>query len=155
MKFSTRQDIEAPIDYVFSQISDFGAFERRGMRQGAKVTRTPDGPVTRGTQWDITFRFRGRDRAVRSTLIALEAPQMMQIDSALDGMDAILTIELIALSQTRTRILVGFDLRAKSLTARVMLQSLKLAKSKLTKRFDTRVQGYAEDIEDRYRREGV
>jgi len=37
MKFAAREDIEAPIEYVFSQISDFPALERSALRRGADV----------------------------------------------------------------------------------------------------------------------
>jgi len=153
MKFSTREDIEAPVDYVFAQVSDFAAFERRAMRQGADVTRREDGPIAQGAIWDISFQFRGRDRRVLAELTQLDVPTLLSIDSASDGLNAVTEVELIALSQTRTRVLVSFDLRAKTLTARLLLQSLKLAKTKMTKRFNARVLDYAEDIEDRYRRD--
>jgi len=153
MKFSTREDIEAPVDYVFAQVSDFAAFERRAMRQGADVTRREDGPIAQGAIWDISFQFRGRDRRVLAELTQIDVPTLLSIDSASDGLNAVTEVELIALSQTRTRVLVSFDLRAKTLTARLLLQSLKLAKTKMTKRFNARVLDYAEDIEDRYRRD--
>lgn len=153
MKFSTREDIEAPVDYVFAQVSDFAAFERRAMRQGADVTRREDGPIAQGAIWDVSFQFRGRDRRVLAELTQLDVPTLLSIDSASDGLNAVTQVELIALSQTRTRVLVSFDLRAKTLTARLLLQSLKLAKTKMTKRFNARVLDYAEDIEDRYRRD--
>ena len=153
MKFSTREDIEAPINYVFAQVSDFAAFERRAMRQGADVIRKPDDAVAQGTVWDIKFNFRGRDRKAEAVLTLLDQPQAFTIDSASDGLNASTEIELIALSQTRTRVLVSFDLRATTLTARLLVQSLKLAKSKMTKRFNGRVLDFAEEIEDRYRRD--
>ncbi|WP_296431507.1 SRPBCC family protein [Yoonia sp.] len=153
MKFSTREDIEAPVDYVFAQVSDFAAFERRAMRQGADVKRREDGPIVQGAIWDISFQFRGRDRRVLAELTQLDVPTLLSIDNASDGLNAVTEVELIALSQTRTRVLVSFDLRAKTLTARLLLQSLKLAKTKMTKRFNARVLDYAEDIEDRYRRD--
>jgi hypothetical protein len=154
MKFSTREDIEAPIDYVFAQVSDFTAFERRAMRQGADVTRRGDDPIAQGAIWDIGFQFRGRDRSVVAELAQLDAPSALVIDSASDGIKAVTDVELVALSQSRTRVLISFDLRAKTLTARLLLQSLKLAKTKMTKRFNARVLDFAEDIEDRYRRDG-
>lgn len=154
MKFSTREDIEAPVDYVFAQVSDFAAFERRAMRQGADVVRSGgDGPVTQGAIWDIGFQFRKRDRKVLAELTQSDVPNILSIDSASDGLNAVTEVELVALSQTRTRVLVSFDLRAKTLTARLLLQSLKLGKAKITKRLNARVLDYAEDIEDRYRRE--
>ncbi len=152
MKFSTREDIEAPIDYVFGRVSDFAAFERRALRQGADVSRRENGPVATGSVWDVAFKFRGRDRKVAATLTQIDPPQAIEIESHSDGLTAITQVELIALSPARTRVMVGFDLRARTLTARLLVQSLKLAKTKLTKRFKARVLDYAEDIEDQYRR---
>jgi hypothetical protein len=154
MKFSTREDIEAPIDHVFAQISDFAGFERRALRQGADVRRLGDGPSQVGTQWDVSFKLRGRDRQMQVTLSALEVPEMYQIDATSDGMNAETLVELVALSPRRTRLAVAIDLRPRSLTARVLLQSMKLAKTKLNKRFKARVLEYAEEIEDSYRKQG-
>lgn len=152
MKLSTHEDIEAPIAYVFSRVSDFSGFERRAMRQGVAVSRRQEGEVCVGTFWDIAFSFRGRERQVIAQLVALDPPQMMRIDSQSDGLLAQTQVELVALSQTRTRVLVTFELSAKTLPARLLLQSLKLAKSKMTKRFKARAADYAETLEDDFRR---
>jgi hypothetical protein len=151
MKFSTREDIEAPIEHVFVQISDFAAFERRAMRQGADVKRMQDGDVAVGTSWEVAFSFRGRTRQVRPRLTRLEHPSGYWIETDSDGMTTALDVTLVPLSPSRTRILVAIELRARSLTSRLLLQSMKLAKGKLTKRFKARVLGFAEDVEDEYR----
>lgn len=151
MKLSTREDIEAPIDFVFARVTDFDAFERRALRQGAHVTRQGDGTVDVGTVWDINFNFRERERNVQATLTRLDAPHDIKVESISDGLTAQTDVEVVALSPGRTRLIVGFEMRARTLTARLLLQSLKLAKGKLTKRFKARVLDFAEDIEDRYR----
>ncbi len=152
MKLSTREDIEAPISYVYGRISDFAHFERRAMRQGIEVSRRAEGDARVGTIWDIAFAFRGRPRKVQAELTKLDPDQAVEVDSQSDGLTAKTQIELIALSATRTRVLVSFDMRAKTMTARLLLQSLKLAKAKITKRFKARVLDYAENVEDDYRR---
>lgn len=154
MKFSTREDIEAPMDYVFGRISDFASFEKRALRQGAQVARRQTGAVSEGDIWDIAFSFRGRDRKVVATLVQLDPAQGIRIDSVSDGLTALTQVELVALSPARTRVMVTFELKPGSLTARLLVQSLKLAKAKLAKRFSARVLSYAEDIEDAYRRGG-
>lgn len=152
MKFSTREDIEAPMSYVYGRVSDFAAFERRALRQGIEVNRRAAAAPDVGAIWDIAFQFRGRARKVQAELTKLEPDQALEIKSQSDGLTADTQVELIALSVSRTRILVSFELKAKTLTARLLLQSLKLAKSKMTKRFKSRVLDYAETIEDDYRR---
>ncbi|MEM6307898.1 MAG: SRPBCC family protein, partial [Pseudomonadota bacterium] len=60
------------------------------------------------------------------------------------------TIDVLALSASRSRMVVGVDLKPQTLTARLLVQSLKLAKASLTRKFKDRVAGYAADIERQY-----
>jgi hypothetical protein len=152
MKLSTREDIEAPISYVYGRVSDFASFERRALRQGIAVKRRSDAAPEVGTIWDIAFDFRGRARNVQAELTTLDVDHAIRIESQSDGLNADTEIELIPLSATRTRVMVSFELKARTLTARLLLQSLKLAKTKMTKRFKARVLDYAEAVEDDYRR---
>lgn len=151
MKFSTREDIEAPVDYVFGQISDFGTFERQALRRGADVRRLDSGPFVKGSAWDVAFTFRGKDRQSRGTLSIFDAPNMIQVDFVSSNIEGNSLIELVPLSPHRTRVIVTIDIGAKTLAARLMLQSLKLAKSNLTNRFKKRVGDFATDIEDRFK----
>ena len=152
MKFSAREDIEAPLDHVFTQVSDFVVFERRALRQGARITRLDTGPYKIGTTWEVVFKFRGRDRKMVAEIVEFDAPNQYQIESVSDGLSATTNVELVALSRGRTRVATWMDLRAKSLTARLLLQSMKLAKGKLTRRFKARVLEFAEDIEEAFRK---
>ena len=151
MKLSNRVDIEAPIEYVFERVSDFEQVERRARREGLSVRRSHDGPVTKGTQWHIEAEIRGRPREFTSTLVALAAPEGMRFDTVSDGLSVETTLELIPLSPYRTRAVVGFDMRARTLTVRLLLQSMKLAKSRLDERLKKRLTRYAHQIEDEFR----
>jgi len=152
MKFSTREDIEAPIDHVFAAVTDFSAFERQALRRGAEVRRVDQGPVQLGSAWDVAFQFRGKDREMRATISTFDPPNALVVDTGAAGIDGVTNVELMPLSPHRTRIAVSIDLSAKTLSARLLLQSLKLAKNTLTKRFKSRIAEQAEAIEDRYRR---
>lgn len=152
MKLSTREDIDVPIDYAFARVSDFDALERRAMRNGVQVSRRDAGEVQIGAIWDIAFDFRGRHREVVAELTKLDPAQAIEVESNSDGLTALTQVELVALSKTRTRVMVGFELRAKTLTARLLLQSLKLAKGKMLARFKARVAELAATVEDDYRR---
>ena len=59
-------------------------------------------------------------------------------------------MQLTPLSPKRTRLGVEVDLKPKTLSARLLVQSLKLAKSNLTKRFKLKVADYAKTMETRY-----
>ena len=63
-----------------------------------------------------------------------------------------MTLDLMALSPRRTRMSVLIELNPKTLAARLLVQSLKLAKSNLTKRFKLKVADYAKTMEERHSR---
>ncbi|MFN3662476.1 SRPBCC family protein [Yoonia sp.] len=152
MKLSNREDIEAPLDHVFSRVSDFGAFERRAMREGAKINRHSGAPVAVGAVWHIRIPVRGREREFVSTLTALDGPDSYLVTTRIDGLDFTTQVVLVSLSPRRTRVAVGIEIRARTLAARLLLQSLKLAKSRLNERLKARMGDYAQGIEDDYRK---
>ncbi|MBS1303071.1 SRPBCC family protein [Loktanella sp. SALINAS62] len=151
MKFSAREDINAPIDVVFAQVTDFDGFERQMIRRGAEVRRTTaeSGAAAVGTSWDISFTFRGRARRVQATVARLEKPNLLDIAIVANGLNGQSRVELLPLSQRKTRMSMSIELSATSLSARLLLQSLKLAKANLTNRFKKRVADFAETIESR------
>ena len=59
MKLATREDIDAPIEAVFEQLSDFDGFERAALRRGAEVRahRRADRHVGAGMAWKRRVRL--------------------------------------------------------------------------------------------------
>ncbi len=154
MKFSTNEDIEAPAEFVFAQLADFHSYERQALRRGADVRRLDDGPYKVGSKWDVVFNFRGKERKVHANIVEKKPPISLQIASESSGLEGATVLEVVPMSLRRTRISVSIDLKPKTLSARLLLQSLKLAKTNLTNRFKRRVADYASDLEEKYRTEG-
>ena len=153
MKFTTHKDIDAPIDYVFQKAANFDGYERQALRRGAHVARVDGmGPVRVGSAWDVAFTFRGKDRNLRATVKSIVAPDTFEIDTVATGLNSLTKVDLIALSPKTTRVAVSVALTARSLSARLLLQSLKLAKGNLNKRFTKRVGEQVAGIADDYRR---
>ncbi len=155
MKFASKEDIEAPIGFVFSVVSDFDALERQVLRRGADLQRTDTlsahGP---GMSWTATFPFRGKERKADARLVAYDAPNGLGLVSETGGLFGNINVDLVALSPRRTRMSIVIDLTSKSLSARLLLQSLRLAKPNLTRRFRKRTSAFADEIEDRFYRQG-
>jgi hypothetical protein len=150
MKFSTKEDINAPIDEVFEILADFDAYERNAMRRGADVRRVDTlGKVAPGMRWKAVFPMRGKMRDLDLTLTEFDRPNTILIFSETPGIEGTLSMELVAMSRTRTRLSVALDLKPQNLSARLLIQSLRLAKSNLTTRFKQRVADYAKDMESR------
>lgn len=153
MRFTTKEDIEAPIGYVFEQLTDFARFERAALRRGADLQRldTLDRPGA-GMCWQARFRLRGRQRDVKIELTSYDPVNGMMFASRSDGLESAFIIDLIALSRNRTRLSLDLDLRPRNLAARLLVQSLKLAKTNLMRRYRQKAAEFAQATEDSYRR---
>jgi len=155
MRFSAREDIEAPIGHVFASVTDFDGFERQALRRGAEVQRQDTyGKPGIGSEWQLRFPFRGKDRNVHARMTEFEAPHGFQAETESGGIDGQVVLDLVALSPGRTRMQMSIDLTPRSLSARLLIQSLKFAKSNLTKRYSNRIWQLAQDIEGKYRNVG-
>ncbi len=153
MKFSTREDVEAPIDAVFDMLCDFESFERSAMRRGAEVQRLDEMRVPGvGMTWAAVFDLRGRRRELEIEMVTFDKPNEMVLESTSSGLIGQMSFELVALSRNRTRILVETEIKPINLSARLLVQSLKLAKASLTKKYKKRIAEYARGMEDRYAR---
>lgn len=153
MKFTTKEDIEAPIDEVFSILSEFEAFERSAIRRGIEVQRVGDSDTAHaGMTWNAHFLLRGKPRDLQLVMVQYDRPNVMRFEADSQGLDGFMTLELVPLSQRRTRMSVSLELKPKTLSARLLVQSLKLAKTNLTKRFKLKVAHYAKNMEDRCQR---
>lgn len=152
MNFATRDDIEAPIEHVFDQVTDFATFERSIMRRGGGVERIAgsDGAVA-GTKWHVKFLLRGAERSVNAEIGEVDKPNGLMVEITSNSVDATMLIELVALSRARTRLNCKFVAKAKTIAAKVMFQSFRFSRQKNQTRFKSIVSGFAKDIENRHR----
>ncbi|RYG91565.1 SRPBCC family protein [Loktanella sp. IMCC34160] len=151
MKLSTREDIEAPIDYVFGRATDFASFERSALRRGVEVHRLDVGQdVGKGASWRVEFVFRGRPRKAEAVIADFDPPNGFAAKFESGGLQGQTVVELVPLSPGRTRLTLSVEMTPKTLAARLLIQSLKLAKTNLHRKFKTRVADFAEDVEEDY-----
>lgn len=152
MEFSAKEDIEASIDQVFAVISDLDTVERQALRRGIKIKRLSATPtVEEGMSWTVDFKFRGKEMTADLSLVELAEPEKMRFASRTSGLETGMLVDLTALSPKRTRMTVVADMQPKTLSARLLVQSLKLAKGRVTRKFSVRVAQYAKTIEERAR----
>ena len=150
MKLSTREDIEAPIGTVFDAVTDFDGFERQLLRRGVDVTRDETQPVdVPGVKWNARFKWRGRPQNMDAELVSIDPGQGYAIESSTSGIVCMSVVDLVPLSKSRTRLFVSLDLRPTTLSSRLIVQSMKLAKGSLGRRFKARVAEFASAIPSR------
>jgi hypothetical protein len=102
--------------------------------------------------WQARFRLRGRMRDVTLRLVEYDPPNGIVLTAEATTIEGRMGVDLVALSRGRTRLSVDLILAPRSIAGRLLLQSLKLARSNLTRKFRLRVADYAMDMEDRYKR---
>ena len=79
MQFSSVQDVNAPLDFVFQQLSDFDSYEAYGLRTGASVERIDDldkkGP---GMCWHLQMDLRGKRREIDLELLEFRPDNLLK-----------------------------------------------------------------------------
>jgi hypothetical protein len=150
MKFSANEDIEAPVETVFAAITDFAVFERAALKRGAQLRRTePQGAVGVGTGWAGTVPFRGKQRQISLTVAGHLPPSGLQLRGETGNLNLSMSVEVMALSRGRSRLHVAVEVLPRTLTARLLLQSAKIGKGGLDRRFKARVRAFADSIAGR------
>lgn len=150
MKLATKKDIEAPIAKVWEALSDYEAWERSAMRRGVDVERTDKltkpGP---GMSWMSRFSYRARERKADMKLTEMTGPGLLAFMLTSDTVEVAAKVELIEMSARRTRMHLTSDVKPRSLGARLFLQSLRLARAKVDRKFDAKVGQLALELETR------
>lgn len=148
MKFSTKEDIEAPIEDAFALFSDFDQFERSALRRGADVKRT-DSNLRKGVgmTWAAAFKFRSKNRKLDAEIVSFDPCEGYEVEVQSSDLCAYGMLELMALSKSRTRATLSIELKPKSLSGRLMLQTMRLGKSRLDRRFRIKAADFVRIIE--------
>jgi hypothetical protein len=155
VKIELHEDIAAPADFVFGRLTDFARHERLALRRGAGVKRVDGtGQPGVGAIWDINFDYRGKPRDLRAEITGWKEPEQVKIDTQSGGLNSTSVIDVIALSRTQTRINVSIRLEPTTLTARLLVQSLKLARGSVTGRLHRRLQELGEEMTNAWAKQG-
>ena len=139
MKFKTTEDVDAPPDLTFARLTDFGGIEAELARHGAALARVGNWQAPEaGRGWRGTVRVRGQVRPASSEIVDWTAPTLCTIRSTVGGMDAVFEVSLAPLRPDLTRVQAVLELSARTLSARLALQTLKLGRARVLQR----LQGY-------------
>lgn len=148
MKLNAREDIEAPIAAVWAILTDYDIFERAAMRRGAEVARAD---VAGTPVWRVVFTFRGRRREVDLRVDRAEPNRLLALSGGGKALEGEAQLELMELGPRRTRLSLSTTVRPKTLAARLFLQTLKLARARVVRRYRSRAAQLATMIEARSR----
>lgn len=146
MKLTAREDLESPIADVWAVLVDFDMFETAALRRGAQVTRQDRGGHP---AWQAVFAFRGKERRVIIGLDRVEKPTLLGFSATGKAVEGDVVVELVELGPRQTRMSVTAEMRPRTLAARLFLQSLKLARGRVSRRYQQGIAQFANMIEAR------
>lgn len=151
MQLIAQEDIEAPVEFVFDQISDFPRLERSALRRGVDIQRIDcleaPGP---GMAWDASFEVWRKSMRLTLELSQFDRPNGMVLIGRSSSLGGTAVLDLVTLSRSRTRISLRLNIRAETLMNKLFLQSVKLARVDPSETFRKYVAAYATGLEERY-----
>lgn len=143
MKFSTRIDTDLPAERLFESIGDFETLERMLIGRGASVTRIdPSTDPSIGMGWNIRFDWRGKPRHLLLQVTRFDRPEQMAMVGRSDALDISINTNVVPLSRARSRLICETEIKPRNMRARLMLQTAKLGKGQLDRRYHRRIEEF-------------
>lgn len=153
MKFKVSEDVDAPAALTFARFTDFSGVEAEAKGRGADLSRVGNWTdAAPGCAWRGTAKIRGRARPVASEIAAMDTDERCEIQTTVGGMEATYEMTFLSLREDMTRVQVVLDLSANTLSARLALQTLKLARGRVMQRLQGLLARQGNLAEDDYRR---
>ncbi|MBB1496855.1 SRPBCC family protein [Paracoccus sp. MC1862] len=152
MKFSLRQDTGLPAVQLFDAISDFPRMERMLVRRGTSIRRVdPAQEPGAGMAWDLAFDHRGKRRELRLDVTRFDRPEKIAMAGGSDSLDIGIEMTVVALTRAKSRVIFELKVKPRNMRARLMLQTAKLGKAQLDRRFADKVGKFLFDLTERRR----
>ena len=154
MKFKVSEDVDAPQEMVWARFTDFSGFEEDARGRGAILNRVGNWTQTvQGVEWRGEVTVRGKSRPITAKVTQLVPQELCVVDSRIGGMNCHQEIIFVPLSTTVTRVALMLDLSADTLTARLLLQTMKLARGRVLQNLQGVLARQGNAVEAAYRRQ--
>ncbi|MGB0660833.1 MAG: hypothetical protein ACPGNV_11720 [Mangrovicoccus sp.] len=143
MELTSSFDAPYPQSQTYAALADFDALTASLTPRGFEVTQTAEGDTDGvGKAWKIAFGFRGVHREIAVEVIEATPETGFVLRGNSEGLVVTMSIALAGLENGRCRVSVVAEAAAETFTARLLLQSLRLARAKIQPKFDSRVAAF-------------
>jgi hypothetical protein len=155
MKINGKHDVDVPLGFAARVLLDFQGWERAALRRGLNVRRT-DGLAEPdiGSSWTAQFSFRGKPRVIDLTVVAHDPTGRIVVSFVGKSAQGSVTLVPLAMSSQRTRISASLDVQARTLSARLLFQSMRLARQRVVRKFEQRLAQFGAEVEARFKAAG-
>ncbi len=148
MRISLTRDIKAPPARIFEALTDFDALERRIRQGGAEIARRDDGGGGRAdARWTIGLDLRGHRREIDARVARLAPDDHLSFAAVMDGIAATVDTDVAETAPGTARLVLTADLRGTTMSGKLLVQSLKVARASLTDRIGKRLDALVGMIE--------
>ena len=152
MKFKVADDVEAPVDWVWAGFTDFAAIEADIRAREADLSRVGDWKeAALGVAWRGSVPVRGKHRTIDARIAGFVPEERLLVESQIGGMACTYEVTFAPLAGGSTRVSVILELKASTLSARLLLQTLKIARRKVIQRLDGAVVRQGQAVEADWR----
>lgn len=151
MRLTAVHAINAPVDFVFKEFTNFAGFEAHAQERELTVERTDDlTDIGAGMGWHISGMVRGKHRDIEINLDELRENDRAQYTSASGAMSGQMFFEFEDLGADVTEVTFHVEPQADSISSRLILQSIRLAQNSVEKRIKKSIRIFGEQIEAKY-----
>ena len=117
------------------------------VRRGAAVRRVdPAHEPGAGMAWDMAFDLRGKRRELRLDVTQFDRPEKIMILGRSEPLDVSIEMTVIALTRSKSRLMFEVEVKPRNMRARLMLQTAKLGKAQLDRKFAKRIAELVTDL---------
>ncbi|MFD2173480.1 SRPBCC family protein [Rhodobacter lacus] len=150
MKFSNRVDVAVSADRLFAQLTDVAGIEEIARRKGVSMRRLDTlREIGAGMSWEVGFMLRGKPREMIVDVARFEPGRCTEYAGISSSFEVTLTLDFTTLEPNRTRLGTMLELRPRTLGARLLLQSARLGRANLDRRYNARIKSFLREIEAR------
>jgi cell division protein ZapA (FtsZ GTPase activity inhibitor) len=152
VKFRVSDEVEAPANWVWKGFTDFTFIEAEALANGADLTRVGGWSEPRvGASWHGAVQVRGKARAIEAQVSAFMPPEALVIQTRIGGMRCQYEVALDPLATAVTRVSVMLELSAATMSAKLLLQSMKVARRRVHQRLEGAVVRQGQEVERAWR----
>lgn len=126
--------INVPQAFAFERATDFDQFEKEGFGMLAKfepraVIRAPE----IGARWRTAAEFQGRPRIFSLQLLEMQSPGWLVLGNKSENYDVEAQFKFESTGETQTAFSFKLVAKAQSITSKLILQTLQLARARIEK----------------------
>lgn len=155
MELSYQSTINVPQDFAFDRATDFERFETEGFGNLAPFEPRNEVRAPKlGARWRTAAEFQGRPRRFSLELLELEDPGTMVLGNKSDKYDVEARFEFIEAGEEVTTFNFLLNAKAQSITGKLILQTIQLARARIVKSMQTDFDKMVERMETAYKAEG-